>query len=457
MGRLQVLEKEINKGILVDEKSNVLLNNWSPNNVRRLIIGYDFALVNYFVTGPKYNKLLQVVDFRRVAQKDDELYQTEPQKYKSILSVLTTGRICSSIEEIIFCTNGYPPHLLAIDSDISKLAGSNVNLENRFVRLRHVSLVNNGVQNTAVLVEKAKSAETLVLDVLKESGSQVNTIANLHEDNWWKGVSLRPKYYSMDADILPKYFSKLKERLELQERESLLEEIDSQKDIEAVTKSLPAILAVIKFTFALLEKGEDVFKKSSIVSKAEWSNVLTYRNSCRGIRKELNYNEDTLKEYRKINFEKLLKTATLINTPEEDIKLILKFRVALFTDILNNEEEYKRESNRGSLNWSIQTLQKLTASIFNAECNIVYLSFAKYLTRNTPEYAEFFYSQLGVDLSSIIYTRSIMEYCNKNIENGWSKQAMDKIGVKEVLQEQLTLPLKNNISNKLLTALLSAK
>lgn len=455
MGRFQLLEKEINKGISLDEKSNMMINGWSPNNVRRLIIGYDFAIVQYFVTGGKYNKLIEIVDFRRVAQKDIEQIQSEPQKYKSILLVLTAGRICSSVEEIVFCRHGYPEPLLKLDTDISKIVSSNTSLENRFVRLRHVSIIPMDVKAVAPLLQESKSSETLLLDILKEKGVPTITIAEPHKDDWWKGVSLRPKYYSMDSETLPKYFEKVKERFELKLREEKLDEVNEKRDKEVLMKSLPAINSVLRMSFQTFDKANEVFEKAPFLSKAEWANVLQYKNMCKGIRKELMKNEQMITAYRKIDFDKIIKVARQSDVPESDIENIIKFREIVFSDILNSEEEYKRESNKSGFLESIQILQKLAGNVFNNQVNIVYLAFVKYLTRNTTEYVEFFYNKLGEVLSGseIIYTRSIIEFCNKNIEDGWAKKAMDKINAVEVLVEEYSIPKKYKNTQLILSAL----
>jgi hypothetical protein len=453
MVRLSVLEKEINKGIAVDEKSNILINNWSPNNVRRLIIGLDFAIVNYFVTGPKYNKLVEIVDFRRVKDKDLESIEHEPQKYKSILSVLTTGRICSSVEEIIFCSQGYPTNLLTADCDTTKLATGNANLENRFTRLRHVSIVDTDVQTIAKHLENARSAETLLLDVLKENNIPLTAVAMLHEENWWKGISLRPKYYSMDADILPKYFNKLKATKGSQEREDLLDELSSKQDSETLRKTIPAINAILRFTFNQIETGNEIFNKAPIISKAEWASVIETKNTFKGIRKELAKNEARIKDYRRIDFDKILKVAIANDTQQEDIQNIEKFRDIIFNHILNNEEEFKRDSNKAPFAESMESLKKLVFNVFIVEVNIVYLAFAKYLTRNTPEYVEFFQGRLKMDTSQIVYTRTTMEFCNNHIESGYAKQAMDKIGATEVLVDQYTIPARMSNSTILLEGL----
>lgn len=455
MGRFQLIEREINKGIKIDEKSNEVITGWSPNNVRRLIIGFDFAVVRYFVKEGKYKELTKVLDLRRVAQKDIEQLQTDPRKYKSILQVLTDGRICSSVEEIIFCSQGYPEPLLQLDKDISKLTTGNASLENRFVRLRHVSVVASDVETIAKLSEESKGSTELIKDKLTEKGIPSVELVSQHEEDWWRGISLRPKFYVMDSDKLSNYFEKVKEKFNEINRDAKLDKLNEKKHTDIINKFLPLTARVIEMIQETFENSSNLFNKTSILSKAEWSNVLQNKNMCRGIQRELNKNEVALKSYRSIDFDTILQVAQKIGTPQNLLQAISTFRGIVFEEILVSEEEYKRESNKLSLIESLQTLQKLAGTIFNLQVNIVFLSLTKYLTRNTPKYADFYYSKFNGSLEDLQYTRPMIEYCNKYLEEGWAKKAMDAVNAQEVLVDQFGIQLKNKSTTQILKALTS--
>ena len=83
MSRFDVIEKEINKGVKVDEKSNVVIQGWSPNNVRRLIVGVDFVVVQYFVKCGKYGKLVEVIPLAKDTKEDYDDLQNN--KYTPLL------------------------------------------------------------------------------------------------------------------------------------------------------------------------------------------------------------------------------------------------------------------------------------------------------------------------------------------------------------------------------------
>lgn len=457
MGRFQLLEREINKGISVDEKSNIVISNWSPNNVRRLIVGFEFAIVQYFRTGSKYPKLVEIVDLRRHSEIDLQQVMTEPQTYKSILTVLTNGRICSSVEEIIFCTTGYNEMLLKLDSDYTKLASNNASLENRFVRLRHISHVPLSVREMAIIINSAKSSDDLLLDVLKQEGITSKALLEQHQSDWWRGSSLRPKYYTMDAEVLYSYFEAVRKKKDTQIREDKLDEIEVKRSRELLRDSLSPTIHVLNYIYDIFDKANEVFERAPILSKAEWADVLQYQNMLRGIRRELiKKRPSIINEYRKIDFDKILSMLRNNEITENKIRHVLRLRDVVFNQMLNSEE-YKRESNKVGLSESLQLIQKLTGVLFNAQFSIVFLSLVKYLTRNTPEHARFFFDMLKGELPSLNYSRSLMEYCNSNIEPNWAKSAMDKIGATELLAEQYTLVMKNNDIQKILSSLANSK
>src|SRR5690606_27639485 len=139
-------EKFINKGVATIERKRLssnepkpIIHEWSPNNFRRLIVGFDWAVIQHFVTSQRSHTLIERVDLRTVCMKDMELIASEPQKYKSILSSIISGRVLSSLEEIVFCTEGYPERMLSYDTFLKDLLDGNTSYTTRFPRLRHIS------------------------------------------------------------------------------------------------------------------------------------------------------------------------------------------------------------------------------------------------------------------------------------------------------------------------------
>lgn len=447
MTRFDKLQKELNKNIPVDERTNQLITAWSPNNVRRLIVGFDFAVVQYFVSGGKYHKLLEVVDFRSSAESDYTLFKTQGSSYVPILNVLTKGRVCSSVEEVIFCIPGYPSDLLA--SDVSPLITSGnaggTSLANRFVRLRHLSLVELPVKNVASLAEQSKSSTALLLDQLTSKPYPHSTILSLHEDDWWRGQALRPKYYSMDAEVLSGYFDKVRTSFDQANRSAKLESISATRSLELSKKYMPAIRMAIQMIFSNLETGNKLFEKTSLIGKAEWAHPLMTKNVEHSLAHELSQQEDLLASVRGIDFEGII---ALDRQQGVKVEGLLAFHNLLFTS-LAPQGQYQQDSRKLSVEDSIPVLLKVVSLCFNTQINVIYLSFAKYLTRNTPKYAKEFFSRLR-GLYGFQYTRSIIEYCNLFIEPGWAKTAFDSVGGSEIPSADFTVESKNIEVNRIL-------
>jgi hypothetical protein len=460
--RFQVLEQAINKGVTSIERKTTNINDkivpiedWSPNNFRRLIIGFDWACIQHFITSPRSRTLIEKVDLRTVAPKDAELISADANKYKPILNVLTSGRILSSVEEIVFCTKGYPANLLSADYDLRRLITGTTTLENRFPRLRHLSQVPCGVEDLWLLLKETEPKGKLLLDAMKDAKIPCASLLEPHVSDWWVGTMFRPKYYVMDGDKLVKYFDSVKSDFEASERVEKLESLSADKDKAAIEKWVSAANNVFNWCYDLFDKTQEVFDNSSIVSKAEWSMYFQAQNMHKGIRLDLLKNEELVTSARRIDFDKIVRVMRDNNIDETITRKILRFKDVLFVQILSNEEAYKLESNKDTLATSLLTLQKVVGTVLNLEVNIVYLTFVKYLTRNTVEFAPFFYEKLGMESTPVTYTRSIVEYCNNQMVTGVAKDALDLIGATEVLVDQFRLPLRYSEALVLLTALRS--
>ena len=79
------------------ETSGAVINDWSPNNIRRIAISADGIMIQRYVTTPKCPKLIDIVLY-----KDAKLYQEciDSDDYKPVSSALSALRVCSSVEEI---------------------------------------------------------------------------------------------------------------------------------------------------------------------------------------------------------------------------------------------------------------------------------------------------------------------------------------------------------------------
>lgn len=451
MSRFALLERELNKGVTVDTKSNVVIHNWSPNNVRRLIIGVDFVIVNYFVSGGKYNNKTVLLDLRRSINLDRQQLVTEPDKYIPIIEVLTRGRILSSVEEVLFCTEGYPPDLLQADTNMSKLSKGNTTLEKRFPRLRYVSAVAMKVSDIPPHLAKIGKSEASLLDILKEDGKSGATLLDFSNENWYKQTSLRPQWYSMDGDILQRYFDKIKTEREAKDKQEKLDSLTADKNKEVIVQGVATSGKAIKIWLDLINKGQQVYTGASIINKADWAKLLQGKAVIKGLRIELT-NTDIVNQIRRIDFETIL-SSKYQGVQEENLHVIKQLRDMLFTDIFPNETEYKRDSNKSTIKESMTCLNKTALILLATTLNISYLAYTSYLTRNSLEYAEYYFDLVKSDIPSLKYTRRNIEYCNKHQEDGLAKKALDKTTAVEVMVDEFPLDERVRGAKKLLSSL----
>lgn len=418
MSRLSALRNEIDKGLSVDEKSGHQIADWSPNNVRRLVIAFGFAIVQYHVTGRKYPKLLSVVMFKDsdISEDVDALHKN---KYKSLLTSLTVGRVCSSIEEIYILSDTYPDKRMSIlDSDMNVLTGNNSDIKNRFVRLRHVSSISvadNGRSPGEWVFELFRnSASGLItsLDELQDrkvlySSISVRRTQDIEVSDWWKRTALRGKIYTMDSLKLDKHFEGIrlkKETIEV-DKKSAENRLLRMKDKYAAT--IKVVNALTPQIADLLESAGKFLSGMGVLDLAEWGHALkplVVKEESRG---EKRTERSTLNTFVYEAAE--LKTNGML---EEDVHPLFKSIMPYVSTVpgVNMSED-------------IPTPERVKLLIYGsltAVNNAYYKALYLFLYKNTKKYIHYHGTLLG-DMSTLSYTRLHSEECNK-IDTGYEEK-----------------------------------
>lgn len=458
MSRFDVIEKEINKGVKVDEKSNVVIQGWSPNNVRRLIVGVDFVVVQYFVKCGKYGKLVEVIPLAKDTKEDYDDLQNN--KYTPLLKVLTANRVISSIEEIIFCVKNYPKELRIKDTDLSVL-GKDSNLSNRFVRLHNVSAVSLSVQEIMPYIKESMAADKLLIDALKNSNSvQIKTFLELHTDDWYKGTNLRSRWYSMDKEggTLYNYFNTLKESKDLEARESRLRDIEIKKYENLANTKLKSTVVLIDTILYVVDECSQIVDKLSIVDKLEWGNLIradkihsNCRRSLAHIPKGVSEDYEPLSNLlRRVDIDGLRDIATTYGVDS-------KGSLLAFDDfskrLLQYDDNYKRESNKASIVDSVDILQKGVVKLLNALINSLYLALIQYCSKAGKDNIPYYVEELSLDVSMLNYTRPLVAYCNNQIKNCDSGDLLKAMGCNLVEVEDMSIEYKVKTLKYILTKL----
>lgn len=294
--RYDTVMRMINRGIKVDEKSGQKIVGWSPNNVRRLIICPDGALVQFHCcpSGSKYTKLIDVQQFQpQWIEQDIQEYQQG--KYKSLLKVLVEGRICSCIEEIVI-SDKIPAPLKQADSNLTILAnskGGSSALVTRFPRLRGIWKCNADMNDIYKAtkgnfdeLKGDKISRDGLGDKLRQLGVQ---IAPLYEGKkeWWKGSYLRANIYNFDTEDAPlhKRFTEIREYFEQAEKsEKLLKSYEDRLMTLATDDNLVAIMQNFLRYIERVRKCNHIFTLPII---AEVQGIKYVRGNY--LRKAINY------------------------------------------------------------------------------------------------------------------------------------------------------------------------
>jgi hypothetical protein len=202
---------------------------WSPNNIRRLIISADGVVVQLH-TG---TKLMQKPFDKEKASK---CFVSE--NYKPMVSALT-DRVCSSIEEIIYCTgsiNGLKMNQKELDLRsiiVSHKVSNNDDtvkdaIMTRFKRLRSL-IITSQTLSGYMLSQSEKLYNHTYQSADSEEVKRVSQVIDMHKDDWYLGYFLRGKDYSLDKEGGHLYTLLHKVETEITEAKRISEIADSKK------------------------------------------------------------------------------------------------------------------------------------------------------------------------------------------------------------------------------------
>ena len=226
---------------------------YSPNNVKRVIIGMDAIMINFHVTGNRYRSNTSVIQVNLMDIKEDYL-NGEVTSKNNILRILVEPRVCSCVEEIIFCSKNYPPSIL--NAEINTLfeaigdvrlsgAEKREKLRSRFVRLDNISVYpETCISFVNKIKEEAAKSRQNTHDILFKDyymDAPGYRIDFSDQGEWWESTYLRPKeyYFDLPDGMLAKRLQKVKEDHLKIVKANKLEEIEDARINEIVEKYAP--------------------------------------------------------------------------------------------------------------------------------------------------------------------------------------------------------------------------
>jgi hypothetical protein len=188
--------EEFKKAVLTGFNANsAVQNEYSPNNIKRVILSENGCIINYHITTTKNTQKAKAFIFKK----------GEPFNKKS-LDVLITPRVHSSIEEIIF--DNMDHNLIMLFTKFIEMNSS------KFVRLSKVYHTNVGLDGFMGLFSvygKELSSFSSDIEVYLNKESLYYSVL-LKKEGVWSDTFLRPQYYAIDGGKLGKYFKENIER-----------------------------------------------------------------------------------------------------------------------------------------------------------------------------------------------------------------------------------------------------
>ena len=190
-----------------------LIKNFSPNNVRRLILGLDGMFVQFYTsegTGVTRKQRLQKIEL------DEELVAQlcHPDYADAVytpLDMLHKDRVFSSIEEIIILGNDKTATYTFVNSGLDWFTRDVTRVARSFKRLRCVTYLdtNESIEEFISSVQDVLDDPlTVVTSVLEDTGKYVTVV---NGEDYLLKTSLRPQHYEADAvgGTLANYFERV--------------------------------------------------------------------------------------------------------------------------------------------------------------------------------------------------------------------------------------------------------
>ena len=177
---------------------NVVVSDWSPNNIKTIIIGWDHLFIEYHVlnkTTQKHNVKQKVM-----VHKFDAKTITSWEFKANIMDLLVAPRLLSAVEEIYFLQSlDYPQEIFKQDVQQMYTFLADQKTKTRFPRLRFAGYIRDvtPAEITSIL-QQGRSKHLHYFEKFKETKL-------LYQNNeWWRYgetgyAPLRPKYYAFDV------------------------------------------------------------------------------------------------------------------------------------------------------------------------------------------------------------------------------------------------------------------
>lgn len=229
--------------------------NFSPNNIRRLILSPDAALCHYHIPTGSNGGLSKVISLSPSVVGKCESFAD----YKPMVGVLATSRICASVEEIIFLThsNDGSMSLSYNELDFNSLVKTFKNqgslldtVKSRYKRLHDFTIINMNYNTFMTNLQNAGRGYMFIcdLDFVRASNPNIKLIHD--EPDWYKSWGSAAQAYNPDrvGGSLHTHFTNLVKKYDAKKKEDDVKKFTGERTKELEDK---------------FEKAYTLYKKAS--------------------------------------------------------------------------------------------------------------------------------------------------------------------------------------------------
>lgn len=205
--------------------------DFSPNNIKRLVISPDAVMVFYHISTrhcPKFKvKMINPMMLQAIQYMDD---------YVPLTAVLYADRICASVEEvIILCSsNDGSVSLTTRELDFSSMlktyksgsADAVESIRNRYKRLYAYTVANTNFQSFMSWYQETARQDGSGYLLSKQEFFDEAQKQVFHADDWYLGYGTSANYYDLDKEGSPlnKYFKTTIAKIESSNKKSKVDE-----------------------------------------------------------------------------------------------------------------------------------------------------------------------------------------------------------------------------------------
>lgn len=437
----------ITKGLNIDNKTNVVFGDWTPHNIRRLIVGVDRAIIQYHVTGGKFTSLTHVIDYSSLVNSDCNIFRENPNKLKSLISVLTDVRICSAVEEIVFCTSKYPQPLLMHDCNLDKISsGINTSIKNRFPRLAKVYVLNVDVSSIEDIVRENVQPEKLLYDVLSSKGIRGNVIAKVN-DEWYAGNTKfwNSGIYTMDKEdgTLYKRLQSVADKYAEEINKSKILNSESNRKRKIAESHLMKLDTIMNEIDDLHEQLSNLVGRCGIVTKAKWGKYVMDVNIISSFHKLISGIQGKVDKICWLDVYNIIKDncpdiIPLFNT----LYVAIKQKEYYIGGDVEVHNQYKKELLLSDTD-SCKLFSQLCVSFMVHLCQCIYAGVVRCLAVTTPKYVATNYKNWGMSGGDLIaFTKTTAEHVNNIAGVDYTHSVLEAIGAKFILESDYSVRSK---------------